>query len=135
MTPLRFRHMTTEWWWLEGSPPSRHDPREDDPDWYRDAGGSWIKRSKWTWDNAPNPLEDGRSYLRYVSETAAAQRREHRDERMRRQGLVRWKDLWVTSERAKELDQQELEAMNRRFDQQRQLEEMRSRAPSWWPWC
>lgn len=126
--------MTTECWWLEGSPRSRRDPREDDPDWYREAG-AWVKRTEWSAHNAPDPLQDWRSYARYVGETTPAQRREHRDERMRWQGLVRWKDLWVTPQRAKELDQQEIEAIKRQSERQRQLEEMRARLPSEWPWC
>lgn len=130
--------MSYDPWWF-GEPPvprgSRRDPRTDDPNYYRERGGEWVKRAEWSSENAPDPLGDWGSYSRYVVETTPAQRQEHRYERMRRQGLVRWKDLWVTPERAKELDQQEIEAMKRRFEQQRQLEEMRLRLPSWWPWC
>ncbi len=65
--------MTTEWWWLEGSPRSRRDPREGDPEWYREAGGAWVKRTRWNAENGPDPLQDWRSYARYMTETTPMQ--------------------------------------------------------------
>ena len=85
-------------WWR----PRRKDPREDDPDYYR-WGGEWVKRIEWTADNAPSP-DDHENYLRFLQETSEAQRYAILEERMRRKGLVRWHQSWVTPKRAEELE-------------------------------
>lgn len=104
--------MTTEWWWLAGSrrPPQR-DPREDDPEWYRSAfSGQWVKRTAWSGDVFPETSE---GHLRYLEETTKQQRDAIVAERMRRKGLIRWHDCWVTPERAEELETKFQEGLQR----------------------
>ena len=58
------------------------------------------------------------AYCRFIQETTPAQREKLLEERMKRRGLVRWArfpHIWVTPERAKELDDQYLENMRSRM--------------------
>lgn len=129
-----------DWYpWAEAPPyPRERDSRADDPDYYYERGQGWIKRTVWTVDNEPSALTDGNLYLRLLNETTPEQRAEIRQERQRRydeemrsQGLVRWRDAWVTPERAAELEETYRENVRR----QQEAGEMRRRLPSWWPWC
>lgn len=92
-------------------PPSpQRDPREDDPEWYRDLRGEWVKRTAWSADVFPETSEE---HLRYLDETTKQQRDAIVAERMRRQGLIRWHDCWVTPERAEELEAKFQEGLQR----------------------
>ena len=129
-----------DWYpWAEAPPyPRKRDPRADDPDYYYERGQGWIKRTEWTLENEPSALTDGNLYLRFLNETTPEQRAEIRRERQRRydaemeaQGLVRWRDAWVTPERAQEMEETYREGIRR----QNQADEMRRKLPSWWTWC
>ena len=102
-----------------------------------ERGEGWIKRTEWTVDNEPSCLTHGNLYLRYLYETTpqqrAAIRRERQrryDEQMRAEGFVRWRDAWVTPQRAEELEETYRENMRR----QKQADDSRRRLPSWWHW-
>ena len=106
------------------------DPREDDHDYYR-WGHEWVKRTVWTADNVPS-CSDHEAHLRFIMETSEGQRRAILEERMRRKGLVHWHHSWVTPERAKELERNWQEGVERarRIEKERLYD--RPRYPVLW---
>jgi hypothetical protein len=66
--------------------PPQRDPREEDPDYYKDWGGRWVKRTEWTLDNY-DTLSDWDTYCRFIQETTQRQRHELKDAYLRSKGL------------------------------------------------
>ena len=115
--------MTYELWWLDGGRRvPRRDPGEDDPDWYRDHRGKWVKRTQWSADVYPDGWDE---YTVYVQETTSAERQAILRERKRREGLVDWRGCWVPAGTAQELEQKFQEGLAR---DRRELAEARRRS-------
>jgi hypothetical protein len=130
------------WIWAEGPlyPPKR-DPRADDPDYYYDYGKGWVKKTVWTVDNEPG-CSDWEAYSRFLKEMTPeersairTERRRRHDEEMKAKGLVRWRDAWVTPERAKELEKRFREGLKRSREIQVQLERSKASRGRLWYWC
>ena len=86
-----------------------------------------MERIEWTADNAPSSA-DCDLYIRFVSETTSEQRASIRTElewrraaEMTAQGLVRWRDAWVTPERAAELREAHVAALRRQYESMRAM--------------
>lgn len=112
----------------------QRDPREDDPDYYKDWGGRWVKRTVWTLDNYES-LRDWDTYCKFIQETTPRQRWELKDAYLRSQGLVPWKrfpETYATPERVAELEARYQEGMRRSREAQRQAERFRHMP---WLWC
>lgn len=91
------------WVWCDGPMypvAPRRDPREDDPDYYRDSFGQWVKRIEWTLENRPS-ADDFPMYCRFVRETTELQRRELTEQYLASQGRIpspHYRDVWIKPE-------------------------------------
>lgn len=131
--------MSIDWWWCEGlgyRPPPRRDPREDDPEYYKDWGGRWVKRTEWTLENYPS-TSDWDTYCKFIQETSPAERTRLKHAYLTSQGLEQWArfpHIWTSPERVKELDAQ-YQAGRKRERENLARARAFSRYGDWWPWC
>jgi len=132
--------MTYErWWWCDGPiyprAPQR-DPREDDPAYYKDWSGRWVKRTEWSVENY-DTLSDWDTYCKFVQETTPAERARLKHAYLTSKGLVQWArfpETWTTPERVKELEARYQEGMKRDRENQAKIREW-SRYDRLWHWC
>jgi hypothetical protein len=131
--------MSIDWWWCEGPmyrrPPQR-DPREDDPDYYKDWSGRWVKRTEWSVENYET-LSDWDTYCRFIQETTPAERARLKHAYLTSKGLVQWArfpETWTTPERVKELEARYQEGLKRDRENQAKIREW-SRYDRLWHWC
>lgn len=127
------------WWWCEGPmyhrPPQR-DRREDDPEYYRNWSGQWVKRTKWTIDNY-DTLSDWHTYCKFIQETTPAERARLKHEYLTSKGLVPWPrfpETWTTPERVKELEARFQAGLKKDREEQARARAFASRYPHW-HWC
>lgn len=130
------------WWWGDGfMTPVRRDPREDDPDYYKNWSGRWTKRTEWTVDNYESH-SDWDTYCKYIQETTPAERAKLKHAYLTSKGLVQWArfpDTWTTPDRVKELEAQYQEGIKRNNQNMAKARAMRHyddvAGRLWWPWC
>ena len=122
-------------WWCDGPGMRRprRDPREDDPDYYRDWSGQWVKRTTWTLENYPS-TRDWDTYCKFLQETTPRERAALQAAYLRSQGLVPWRDIWVKPERAKELERQYQKNRKKEREAMERARQMRSSLDRWL-WC
>lgn len=129
----------SDWWWglgpIYGRPPQR-DPREDDPDYYKDWSGRWVKRTKWTLENYP-ATSDWDTYCKFIQETTPAERTRLKHAHLTSMGLVQWPrfpETWTTPERVKELEARYQEGRRRDRENAAKAREW-TRYDHLWRWC
>ena len=108
------------WIFSPGFYPPKRDPREDDPDYYKDWSGRWVKRTEWTLENYES-THDWDTYCKFVQETTWGERENLKREYLTSKGLVQWArfpHIWASAESIAASEARYQEGMKRHRDNQ-----------------
>lgn len=97
-----------------------------------DREGQHISNTQWTIENYP-ASGDWDAFYRFVEETTPTERAAPHAAYMRSQGLVQWREMWVTPEKAQELEERYRENRKKEREALRAVAEMKRYARHW-PW-